>query len=166
MTGAHIAIRRAFSSDADAIWAVIQPAIRGGETLALAPDVGQEEALSHYWMRPDNAVYVAQDGDEIIGSYFLRANQSGGGSHVCNAGYATAVKATGKGVARQMCEHSMVEARQQGFTAMQFNFVISTNDRAVRLWQSCGFNIVGTLPAAFRHPSQGLVDALVMHRTL
>lgn len=166
MIHANIVIRTATDEDADAIWAVIKPAIRGGETLALDRNINQAVALSSYWMRPGNAVYVAQEGGDIIGTYFLRANQSGGGSHVCNAGYATAQAASGKGVARQMCEHSVVMAREHGFTAMQFNFVISTNDRAVRLWQSCGFDIVGTLPSAFAHPTLGMVDALVMYRNL
>lgn len=161
-----VKIRRASDDDAAAIWAIIEPAIRSGETLALDRDIDRAGALSSYWMRPDNIVYVAELAGEIVGSYFLRANQSGGGSHVCNAGYATATAATGMGVARQMCEHSLVQARQSGFSAMQYNFVVSTNDRAVRLWQSCGFGIVGTLPSAFFHPKHGMVDALVMHRFL
>ncbi len=161
-----ITIRHTADHDADAIWAIIEPAIRAGETLALDRNIDQKAALSTYWMRHDNTVFIAESDGAIVGSYFLRANQSGGGGHVCNAGYATAMAATGKGVARQMCEHSLVQARGQGYTAMQFNFVISTNVRAVRLWQSCGFDIAGTLASAFRHPVHGLVDALVMHRNL
>jgi ribosomal protein S18 acetylase RimI-like enzyme len=163
---ATLSIRSAHSDDADAIWAIIEPAVRAGETLALARDIDQASALSTYWMRPDNSVFVAELEGQIVGSYFLRANQSGGGSHVCNAGYATAPSAAGKGVARQMCEHSLATAKAQGFTAMQYNFVVSSNERAVRLWQSCGFDIVGTLPLAFHNPTLGLVDALIMYRTL
>ncbi len=159
-------IRPTTGDDAAAIWAIIEPAIRSGETLALDRDIDPAGALSSYWMRPDNKVYVAERDGEIVGSYFLRANQSGGGDHVCNAGYATAISATGMGVAKQMCEHSLVIARQSGFSAMQYNFVVSTNERAVRLWQSCGFDIAGRLPLAFLHPNHGMVDALVMHRFL
>jgi ribosomal protein S18 acetylase RimI-like enzyme len=166
MIAADITIRLATNDDADAIWAIIEPTIRAGEALALDRDISQTDALSSYWMRPDNTVYVAQNGIEIVGSYFLRVNQAGGGSHVCNAGYATAAAATGMGIARQMCEHSVATARQKGFTAMQYNFVVSTNTRAIRLWQSCGFNIAGTLPMAFAHPTLGMVDALVMYRAL
>jgi ribosomal protein S18 acetylase RimI-like enzyme len=159
-------IRPANAEDSDAIWGIVKPAIRGGETLALDSDIDSDAALSTYWMRSDNSVFIAELDGAAVGSYFLRANQSGGGSHVCNAGYATASAAGGKGVARQMCEHSISVARDMGFAAMQFNFVVSSNQNAVHLWQSCGFDIVGKLPLAFRHPKLGLVDALVMYRTL
>jgi ribosomal protein S18 acetylase RimI-like enzyme len=96
----------------------------------------------------------------------MRANNRGGGSHVANCGYMTAQGETGRGVARAMCAHSLEAARERGFTAMQFNFVIASNERAVRLWQSCGFDIVGRLPGVFIHPARGAVDALVMHRSL
>jgi L-amino acid N-acyltransferase YncA len=165
-TASIVSIRCATADDVAAIWAIIEPAIRSGETLALDREIDQAGALSTYWMRPDNSVYVAELEGEIVGSYFLRPNQSGGGDHVCNAGYATAVSATGKGVARAMCEHSLVTAKVQGFAAMQYNFVVSSNERAVRLWQSCGFDIVGTLPSAFNHPTLGLVDSFVMYRKL
>lgn len=166
MAPATVTIRNASDDDTAAIWAIIEPAIRAGETLALARDIGRAGGLSTYWMRPDNEVFVAELAGEIVGSYFLRANQSGGGSHVCNAGYATAPAATGKGIARQMCEHSLETARSMGYLAMQYNFVVSNNGPAVHLWQSCGFDIAGTLPLAFHHPSLGLVDALVMYRKL
>ena len=94
------------------------------------------------------------------------ANQSGGGAHVANCGYVTAPSATGRGVAQAMLEHSLVRARDRGFRSMQFNFVISSNDRAVKLWQRNGFEIVGTLPGAFLHPKLGYVDAYVMYRNL
>ena len=101
-----------------------------------------------------------------MGTYYLRRNQAGGGAHVCNCGYMVAPEARGHGVARAMCEHSMEAARRQGFRAMQFNFVVSTNVGAVRLWENLGFEIVGRLPSAFDSPSQGLVNAYVMFRTL
>jgi ribosomal protein S18 acetylase RimI-like enzyme len=158
-------IRPALPSDADAIWAILDPTIRAGETYTLPVDMSRDDALA-YWISPDHAVFVAEQNGSVVGTYFLRANQRGGGSHVCNCGYVTAPNATGRGVARAMCAHSLDHARERGFLAMQFNFVISTNERAVRLWESFGFETVGRLPQAFRHPTQGLVDSLVMHRFL
>jgi ribosomal protein S18 acetylase RimI-like enzyme len=111
-------------------------------------------------------VFVAVDAGQIVGTYYLRANNRGGGAHVANCGYVVAPHARRRGVARAMCEHSLVQARERGFAAMQFNFVIASNERAVRLWQACGFAIVGTLPGAFEHPARGFVDAYVMYRKL
>jgi ribosomal protein S18 acetylase RimI-like enzyme len=125
----------------------------------------RDEALA-YWTSLGHEVFVAEDGGEVLGTYFLRANQRGGGSHVANCGYITAPGAEGRGIGRAMCAHSLDQARSRGFKAMQYNFVISTNERAVRLWQSFGFEIVGRLPGAFEHPKQGFVDAFVMYRTL
>ena len=139
--------------------------IRAGETYPLPPEMRRDEALA-YWFAPEHEVSVALNGDEVVGTYYLRANQKGGGAHVANCGYATASHASGRGVGRAMCEHSLARAGARGFRAMQFNFVVSSNTRAIGLWQSCGFEIVGTLPAAFRHPTAGLVDALVMVRHL
>jgi L-amino acid N-acyltransferase YncA len=158
-------IRAAAPADADAIWAILEGTIRSGETYTLPIDLSREEAMA-YWMAPAHEVFVAEEQGEVLGTYFLQANQRGGGSHVANCGYITASWATGRGVARTMCAHSLDHARHRGFKAMQFNFVISTNERAVRLWQSFGFEVVGRLPAAFQHPAQGFVDALVMHRFL
>jgi len=158
-------IRAAAEGDADAIWAILEPIIRAGETYCLPRDMDKESALG-YWLSPEREVFVAEDDDHIVGTYCLQANQKGGGAHVANCGYVTAVPATGRGVARAMCAHSLDRARERGFRAMQFNFVISTNERAVRLWQSFGFEIVGRLPGAFQHPTQGYVDAFVMYRDL
>jgi L-amino acid N-acyltransferase YncA len=158
-------IRPALRSDANAIWAILEPTIRAGETYTLPLDTSCEDALA-YWLSPDHEVFVAEESESVLGTYFLRANQRGGGSHVCNCGYVTAPQATGRGIARAMGAHSLDRARERGFLAMQFNFVISSNERAVRLWESFGFNTVGRLPQAFRHPTRGLVDSLVMHRFL
>jgi ribosomal protein S18 acetylase RimI-like enzyme len=158
-------IRPALPGDGHAIWAILEPTIRAGETYTLPADIRPQDALA-YWMSPDHEVFVAEENGSVVGTYFLRANQHGGGSHVCNCGYVTATEATGRGVARAMCAHSLDHARERGFVAMQFNFVISSNDRAVRLWESFGFETVGRLPQAFRHPTLGFVDALVMHRFL
>jgi L-amino acid N-acyltransferase YncA len=158
-------IRPATSNDAAAIWSIIGPTIRAGETYALPREMSREDALA-YWMGPDRETLVAVDDGQVLGTYYLRANQAGGGDHVANCGYMTASAASGQGVARRMCEHSLQLARARGFRAMQFNFVVSTNARAIGLWESMDFATVGRLPQAFRHPSLGLVDALVMFRAL
>ena len=144
---------------------MLEPIVRAGETYTLPQEMSRQEALA-YWFEPAHQVFIAEDNGSQVGTYFLRANQLGGGSHVANCGYVTAPWATGRGVARAMCTHSLERARDAGFKAMQFNFVVSTNDRAVRLWQSFGFEIVGRLPRAFQHPTRGLVDAYVMYRWL
>lgn len=162
---AALAIRPASPADDDAIWAILEPTFRAGETYPIPRDVSRADALG-YWHTPGHAVFVAEEDGRVVGTYYLRANTGGGGAHVANCGYMTAPGATGRGVARAMCTHSIDEARARGFTAMQFNFVIASNERAVKLWQSCGFTIVGTLPGAFAHPGRGLVDAYVMFQTL
>jgi ribosomal protein S18 acetylase RimI-like enzyme len=161
----NVQIRAAAAGDAHSIWAILEPIIRDGETYTLPPDLDKDSALA-YWQSPEHEVFVAQDNAEIVGTYFLQANQKGGGAHVANCGYMTTPSATGRGVARAMCAHSLDRARERGFKAMQFNFVISTNERAVRLWQSFGFEIVGRLPAVFQHPTLGYVDAYIMYRNL
>ncbi|QKR99980.1 GNAT family N-acetyltransferase [Sphingomonas sp. CL5.1] len=158
-------IRPATAADAPAIWPIIGPTIRAGETYALDPAMSEAEALA-YWLGADKETFVAEEDGAILGTYYLRANQAGGGAHVANCGYMTAAAAVGRGAARAMCRHSLDHARARGFRAMQFNFVVSTNERAVKLWESEGFAIVGRLPAAFAHPARGLVDALVMFRAL
>jgi ribosomal protein S18 acetylase RimI-like enzyme len=158
-------IREATSGDADAIWKILEPVIRGGDTYTLPADMKREDALA-YWNSPGHEVFVAEENGEIVGTYVLRANQKGGGAHVANCGYMTAPWAIGRGVARSMCQHSLERAKARGFRAMQFNFVVSSNERAVRLWQSMGFEIVGRLPGAFIHPALGAVDAFVMYRQL
>jgi GNAT superfamily N-acetyltransferase len=160
-----LSIRPATASDDDAIWRILEPTFRAGETYPLPRDISRAEALA-YWCSPGHSVFLAEDAGQIIGTYYLRANQRGGGGHVANCGYMVAEGSTGRGVARTMCEHSLDVARERGFTAMQFNFVVASNQRAVTLWQSCGFTIAGRLPQAFRHPGLGPVDALVMVRAL
>jgi ribosomal protein S18 acetylase RimI-like enzyme len=155
----------ALPADADFVWAILEPTIRAGETYTLPRQMSRSEALD-YWFAPRHEVFVAEDDARILGTYFLQPNQQGGGAHVANCGYVTAPWATGRGVARAMCAHSLDCARERGFKAMQFNFVVSTNERAVALWQSFGFEIVGRLPGAFDHPAAGFVDALVMYRSL
>jgi len=158
-------IRPAADDDKNSIWAIMEPILRAGETYALPRDMDKASALA-YWLSSEREVFVAEDQGEIVGTYCLQANQKGGGAHVANCGYMTAISATGRGVARAICAHSIDGARERGFRAMQFNFVVSTNERAVRLWQSFGFAIVGCLPGAFRHPTQGYVDTYIMYRNL
>ena len=160
-----LTIRLATTADLPAIWRILQPVIRAGETYALPRDMSEADAIA-YWCAPTNETFVAEQDGAIVGTYILRANQLGGGSHVANCGYMTASAAEGRGVARGMLEHSLVRARERGFRAMQFNFVVSTNERAVQTWQRYGFAIVGRLPGAFDHPRAGYVDALVMFREL
>jgi ribosomal protein S18 acetylase RimI-like enzyme len=158
-----VSFRRASSADADAIWQVLEPVIRAGETYPLPRNMSREEALA-YWLAPDHEVFLALDRDTVAGTYFLRANQQGGGAHVANCGYVSATR--GRGTGRAMCQHSLTRARERGFRAMQFNFVVSTNESAVHLWDSLGFEVVGRLPSAFEHPAHGVVEALVMFRSL
>ena len=161
----RVLIREVTQDDHDAIWRIIGPVIREGETYAIDQDISREDALA-YWTGAGQHCFVVEEGGEVLGTYYLRRNHGGGGSHVCNCGYMVLPKARGKGLARKMCEHSLRMAGELGFSAMQFNFVVATNSGAITLWKKLGFDIVGRLPDAFDHPREGLVDALVMSRTL
>ena len=152
-------------ADADGIWSILEPTFRRGDTYAVDPGVSRDDAL-RWWLGPASEVFVATAGDEVVGTYFLVPNHDGHGSHVANAGYAVGPQARGLGVGRTMCAHSLERARARGFRAMQYNFVVSTNTAAVRLWTEMGFAVVGRIPEAFDHPEHGFVDALVMHRHL
>lgn len=158
-------IRPATDADHEAIWDIFHDVVAGGDTYVFDPNTSRDEALA-YWFRPDTHTYVAEEDRHVVGSYILKANQPGLGAHVANAGYMVATSARGLGVGRKMGEHSLIEARRLGFRAMQFNFVVSTNESAVHLWQELGFKIVGTLPGAFRHAQKGFVDVYVMFRSL
>ncbi|RFC63703.1 GNAT family N-acetyltransferase [Fulvimarina endophytica] len=158
-------IRPAEREDRPAIWAILEPVLRAGETYALDRDLTEDAALD-YWLGTDRTSFVALLDGEIRGTYYLKRNQAGGGSHVANCGYAVSEKARGRGLARAMALHSLSEAGQRGFRAMQFNFVVEANAAAVHLWRSLGFAEVGRLPKAFDHPVDGPVDALVFWRDL
>ena len=181
-----VAIRAATEADRGAIWRIFHDVIVSGETYAIDPKISREEGLA-YWFGSGTHTYVAEHGSagnsvgvigkptaspavsragNIVGTYILRPNQSGGGSHVANAGFMVSPAARDQGIGRAMGEHCLSEARRLGFRAMQFNFVVSTNESAVRLWQNLGFKIVGTLPGAFRHPEKGYVDVHVMYCSL
>lgn len=160
-----LTIRPAVSADAAAIWSILEPVFRSGETYTVARDISEADAMA-YWFAPSHQTFVAEEDGRVLGTYFVRPNQGGGGAHVANCGYMTAPAAQGRGVARRMLEHSLARARAAGFRAMQFNFVVSANTRAVQTWQANGFEIVGRLPEAFHHPMLGYVDAFVMYRRL
>ena len=165
MTQHELSIRCAVFSDHDGIWRALEPTIRAGESVALDQDTTRASAVD-YWFSPRHEVFVAEQERTIVGSYLLRANRAGGGAHVANAVYVVSPAATGRGIAQAMCEHSLERARSRGFLAMQFNFVVGSEERRLKLWQRAGFKVVGTLPKAFRHPSLGLIDAFVLHREL
>lgn len=160
-----IEMRTAEDSDFDGIWEIFHEVVQAGDTYVFHPDTIREQAYA-IWMSKDLSTYVAVLDGQIVGTYILKPNHAGLGSHVANAGYMVKRDASGKGIGAALCEHSMEEARRQGFLAMQFNMVVSTNERAVALWQRMGFSIVGKLPKVFRHSRLGLVDAFVMHRFL
>jgi len=160
-----VEIRPATHADRDEIWKIFQEIIAAGDTYPLDRNVSREDALA-YWFQCEAQVFVAENDGEIVGSYTLHPNQSGGGAHVANAAFIVAKHARGQGIGRAMGEHCLDEARRVGFRAMQFNFVVSTNESAVKLWQDLGMKIVATLPGAFRHPEKGSVDVYVMFRSL
>jgi ribosomal protein S18 acetylase RimI-like enzyme len=160
-----LTIRPVREADHDALWPVLRDTFTPGDTYALPTDMSREATLE-LWCRAPRAAYVAEAGGVLLGSYYIKTNQQGGGAHVCNCGYITAPAARGRGVARAMCEHSQAEARRLGYLAMQFNCVVSTNEGAIALWHRLGFETVGRLPRAFRHPQARLVDALVMYKWL
>lgn len=163
---AAMKIRPATDADRDAIWNIFHEVVAAGNTYALDPNISREDALA-YWFAPGTHTYVAEQPTiGVAGTYILRPNQSGGGSHVANAGFMVSASDRGQGLGRAMAEHCLSEARRLGFRAMQFNYVISTNTAAIRLWQDLGFEIVGTLASAFRHPDKGYVDVYVMYRSL
>lgn len=158
-------IRRYDPADEDALWAMLEPVFRAGDTYAVDADISREAAIA-FWTGGVHEAWVAEAEGAAIGTYYIQPNQMGGGRHVCNCGYVTAAAARGKGVARAMLEHSLDYARRAGFKAMQYNFVVSTNTRAIATWRAYGFDVVGRLPKAFRHPTEGDVDALVMFKAL
>lgn len=154
------------NADWPAVWLLLKSTFEAGDTYAYSPQSTEAE-IHEAWVESPSATYVAIDSQgHLLGTYFIKPNQPGLGAHVCNCGYVVSPAAQGQGVASAMCTHSQAEAVSLGFLAMQFNLVVSTNERAVRLWQRLGFAVVGKLSRAFRHQRLGLVDALVMFKTL
>lgn len=160
-----IEIRKATEADKTAIWQIIRAVIATGDTYVFAPGTPEQEMM-RYWFSADKHVYVAERDAEVVGTFWLKPNQPGLGSHVCNAAYMVSPEATGKGIGRKMAEFSFEEAKRLGFSAMQFNFVVKSNTAAVRLWQSMGFEIIGEIPDAFDHQQNGLTNAYIMYRKL
>jgi RimJ/RimL family protein N-acetyltransferase len=158
-------IRLARVADADGIWTLLQPVFRAGDTYAIDPEISRDAALA-YWMDLPAAAYVVTQAGAIVGTYYIKTNQQGGGNHVCNCGYIVGNAARGQGLAAQMCEASQEQALALGYEAMQFNFVLASNAGALRLWHRLGFETVGLIPKAFKHPSLGLVAAHVMFKWL
>ena len=160
-----IEIRKAVPADRDAIWQIIRQVIATGDTYVFDPNSSKEKMLA-YWCAPDKHTYVAVMNNEVAGSFVLRDNQPDLGSHIANGAYMTLPSASGKGIGKAMGAYSIEEAKRLGYKAMQFNIVIKSNERAVRLWQSLGFKIIGEIPEAFNHKTNGLTDAYIMYRKL
>ena len=158
-------VREATADDWPAIWEIFRVVVGAGDTYAFAPDTPEGEAR-RIWTAAPTTAFVADNEGGIVGTYMLRPSQPGLGSHVANAGFMVTPGASGRGIGRAMGEHALAEAKRRGFQAMQFSFVVSTNERAIGLWKSLGFEIVGTVPGAFRHREKGLVPVHVMHREL
>ena len=156
-------IRLATAADYDAVWDIFSRVIKTGDTYVFSPNTKKED-LPKLWFAPAMTTYVAEEDGRIVGTYFIRPNQLDLGSHVSNTGYMVHPDAHGRGIGRKLCEHSLAVAREQGFKSMQFNFVVSTNHIAVKLWQKCGFRIIGTIPNGFNHLTLGYVDAYIMFR--
>ena len=156
-------IRKATREDFDQIWPFFHEIAAAGETYAYPRDITKSEA-ARLWIDEPRHTYVFEEQGRVLGTYYIVTNHCGPGDHVCNCGYMVSPAARGRGLATALCEHSQQLAQSLGYKAMQFNFVASCNEGAVRLWGKLGFATVGRLPKAFRHPTKGYVDALVMYK--
>mgnify|MGYP001824546403 CR=1 FL=1 len=159
-------IRKYQETDWQHVWQMIEKVFRDGETYAFSPEITEQDAHKVWIELPQELYVVTSQDDEIFGTYYIKPNQPGLGSHVCNCGYIVLENARGQGIASSMCEHSQQVAVDLGFRAMQYNLVVSTNKGAIRLWKKQGFQVIGTLPNAFNSKSVGYVDALVMYKEL
>jgi RimJ/RimL family protein N-acetyltransferase len=160
-----LSIRPYGERDWPLVWGILEPVFRSGETYAFSTGISPVEAHKA-WVETPACVFVAEQEAELVGTYYLKPNQPGQGGHVCNCGYVVGNLWRGQGIAGRMCAHSLEEARRQGFKAMQYNLVVSTNEDAIHLWQKMGFKIEARLPRAFNHPRLGYVDALVLYQWL
>ena len=158
-----IKIRKAKDADFKAIWDIFHQVVKRGDTFAFDPKASKEDCRT-LWMSPSVHTYVAEFQNKILGTYILRKNQLGLGGHVANTAYMVHHEARGQGIGKAMGNHSIKQAKKIGFSAIQFNFVVSTNLAAIQLWLKLGFKIVGTVPKAFNHQKLGLVDVYIMHR--
>ena len=161
----NLAIRPTREGDADGLWRVLEPVIREGATYPVDP-AATREAVFAYWFAADKTVLVAERDGDLLGTYYLKANSTGPGAHVVNAGYMVRPDMRGEGVGTAMTRDSFVRAKRAGYHAMQYNLVVATNEAALRLYRTLGMGEVGRLTQAFRHKDLGLVDAIVMYRLL
>jgi GNAT superfamily N-acetyltransferase len=157
--------RIATNEDEESLWGILEPMVRRGGTYVFSLDKSKE-SLMGYWMGADKFTFVVERDGELLGTFYLKSNQEGLGDHICNAGFVVAPAAEGQGIGRWMGELAQAEAKSRGFLAMQFNFVIKSNQRAVQLWKSLGFAVIGEIPEAYRHPELGLVPAFIFHKKL
>ncbi len=165
MTDSPLEIRALPAEDFHLMWPIFHAVVAAGDTYSLDPET-TFEAACRLWTTPPSRAFLALKAGVPVGGYVLRPAREGLGDHVANAGYMVAPEARGQGIAQAMCEHSLELARQSGFLAMQFHYVVASNEAAVRVWQRCGFTIIGRAPKTFRHARLGLVDTLIMHRFL
>lgn len=157
-------IRPASAGDFDVMWGLFKAAIAPQDALPFAGSFEAGTFRSHWFQAQMPHVAVLEG--QVVGMYKMGANFPDLGSHVASATYLVDASLQGRGVGRALVEHSLEQARAQGFLAMQFNYVVSTNAPAVALYRKLGFEVVGTLPKAFQHGKLGLVDVFVMHRFL
>lgn len=165
MSANNISIRNANDDDFEQIWDIFHRVVATGDTYAYSPNTSKEEAY-RYWMPPEKKTYVAIIDNQVVGTYFIKANQPGLGSHIANAAYMVHPDKHGEGIGSAMATHSLVEAKKLDYQAMQFNLVVSANEPAVKLWEKTGFKIIGITPKGFKHASKGLIDTYIMHKFL
>jgi L-amino acid N-acyltransferase YncA len=160
-----ITIRPSIEKDFNDIWEIFSDVIKGQDTFVFPPNMSYGHA-KQYWMDFGNKVYVAEHNNEIVGTYMLKPIHSGNGNHIGNASYMVSSKFRGKSVGKLMGQHCIEESKKLGYSAIQYNMVVSTNTVAVKLWKSLGFKIIATIPGGFRHRTKGFVDSYVMFKTL
>ncbi len=151
--------------DFEAFWPVLQEVVKAQETYAFDPNLSFDDAYNLWCLAPQKSL-VIKEGNDVLGAYYIKPNAAGPSAHISNCGYMVSPRSRGKGIARKLCEHSQEIAIELGYTAMQFNSVVSTNEIAVKLWQKLGYCIIGTIPKAYQHKRLGLVDSFIMHKHL
>ena len=159
-------IREYVDADWPSVWPIFREVVAAGDTYAYDPAWSSEQARAVWVEAPPSHTAVACDGPRVLGTAKMGPNRPGPGSHVATASFMVACSARGLGVGRALGEYALSWARERGYAAMQFNAVVESNHAAVRLWQALGFQIVGTVPEAFEHPTLGRVGLHVMHRRL
>jgi len=160
-----LSIRKANPEDESILWEIIKPIIRAGGTYVFAQDSSKEKMMG-YWLNPDKHTYMAELDGVIVGTFYIKANQPDLGDHICNAGFMVSSDFSGRGFGKALGIFALKEAKELGFQAMQFNFVVETNSGAVQLWKNLGFEVIGKIPEAYRHPELGLVPAFIMYQKL